>query len=98
MKRQVHLAILALLLVSGVTTAFGYSVVSSTPSGNIFEVVGSGRRTRGRRGRAFASSLNRQHGAGPLPRTLFPAYYEGIDDARRMIEAAIRDAERKVGR
>lgn len=83
---------------AGVTTAFGYSVVSSTPAGNIFEVAGTGKRVSGRRGRGFVRNLNAAQGSGPLPRTLYPAYYEGIGQARALIEAAVREAERKVGR
>lgn len=82
----------------GATVAFGYDVVSSTPAGNIYEVAGPGTRTTSPAGEAFVRSLNRAWGSGPLPRTLFPAYYAGIDRARSQILDALRDAERKVGR
>jgi len=80
------------------TVAFGYDVVSTTAPGNIYEVAGPGTRTTGPAGDAFVRNLNSAWGSGPLPRTLFPAYYAGIDRARAQIENAIRDAERKVGR
>jgi hypothetical protein len=82
----------------GVTTAFGYDVVSSTAAGAIYEVAGPGNKTRDARGQGFVRNLNRSRNEAPLPRTLFPAYYEGMSRAVPAIEAAIREAERKVGR
>lgn len=82
---------------SGVTVGFGYDVINKTPSGNIYEVIGSKRRVTGRRGARFVDNVNAKHGSGPLPRTLFPAYYDAMPQTRSLIEAAIREAERKVG-
>jgi hypothetical protein len=78
---------------SGVTTAFGMSVVQRDPAGAIFELAGSANRS----GHRFNSALNRVLGKGPYPRSLFPAYYAVMPTVQQQIEAAIRDAERKVG-
>ena len=59
---------------SGVTTSFGYSVISKNPGAAIFETAGPGNRTRGEAGRRFVRNVNRKHGSKPLPRTLYPAY------------------------
>jgi hypothetical protein len=79
---------------SGVTTAFGMSVVQKDAAGAIFELAGS----QNRSGHRFNSTLNRVLGSGPYPRSLFPAYYAVMPTVQEQIEKAIRDAERKVGK
>lgn len=82
----------------GVTLSFGYDVASKTPGGSIYEVAGPGTRTRGPAGDRFVVNLNRKRNGGPLPRSLYPAYYAAMPAAQKQIEDAVRDAERKVGR
>lgn len=87
---------------AGVTVGFGYSVVSNTPGGNLYEVVGKGTRQSvgsGERGFTFVGNLNnKRNGPERLPRTLYPAYYNVMPKVQDQIESAVRDAERKVGR
>lgn len=73
---------------AGVVVAYGIDVMSTNPAGSIYELVGS----RGRTPR-----FTDRFGGGPYPRTLYPAYYEGIGEAMRIIESAVDDAARKVG-
>jgi len=78
---------------AGVTTAFGYDVVSSTPMGAIYELMGA-------TGAVMARNMNAKHPrpAGNKPRAIFPAYYAAMPQALEQIEAAIRKAEQEVGR
>jgi hypothetical protein len=78
---------------SGVTTAFGMSVVQRDAAGAIFELAGS----KNKSGHRFNNTLNRVLGSGPYPRSLFPAYYAVMPAVQDEIQSAIRDAERKVG-
>lgn len=75
---------------SGVTIGFGYRVVSRNAGGAIFELAGSVSKDKGSMG--FA--VNDKHQTKNYPRTLFPAYYAGMDKARQKIEAALEKAKR----
>jgi len=79
----------------GVTTAFGYDVVQSNPGGAVFEVIGDKSRVTSPQGAQFVDAVSA--GAGKKPRTLIPAYYKGISEAKDRIEAALKTAMRKVG-
>jgi hypothetical protein len=88
----------------GVTTAFGYSVVTENAAAAIFEQVGAPTRkgnTSWFSSDQFIRTLVNRHGPRPKvkggKRILVPAYYEAMPSARRKIEKAIREAERKVG-
>jgi hypothetical protein len=78
---------------SGVTVAFGMTVVQRNPAGAIFELAGSENRS----GHRFNRTLNRMLNDGPYPRSLFPAYYDEMPTTVKQIQTAIREAERKVG-
>jgi hypothetical protein len=78
---------------SGVTVAFGLTVVQKNPAGAIFELAGSENKS----GHRFNRKINELTTSGPYPRTLFPAYYDVMPTAVKQIQAAIRNAERKVG-
>lgn len=80
----------------GVTTAFGYDVVQSNAGGSVFEVIGDKSRVTDERGAQFVDSVVGSRG-GKKPRTLIPAYYAGITQARERIESALKSAMRKVG-
>lgn len=80
----------------GATTAFGYDVIQSNAGGNIFEVVGDKSRTTGPGGVQFVDAINAKFGQR-RPRTLFQAYYKGINAARERMNAAVESAMRKVG-
>lgn len=80
----------------GVTTAFGYDVVQSNAGGSVFEVIGDKSRVTDERGAQFVDSVVASR-SGRTPRTLIPAYYAGITQARERIESALKSAMRKVG-
>lgn len=82
---------------TGVTVAFGYDVVQANAGGSVFEVIGDHSRTTDARGDQFVDSVVGRSSARRKPRTLIPAYYEGIEQARERITEAVREAERKVG-
>lgn len=82
----------------GVTTGFGMDVMAVGAGAGILEFAGSENRTP-----SFTEPIVSIFGAVPqgskgfMPRILLPAYYAGMKEAKPIIEAAIRDAERKVG-
>lgn len=80
----------------GVTTAFGYDVVQANAGGAVFEVIGDKSRTTGARGDQFVDAVVAGR-PGKTPRTLVPAYYEGFEQARARITAALKVAMRRVG-
>jgi hypothetical protein len=88
----------------GVTAAFGYSVVTENAAAAIFEQIGADSRkgnTSWFSSDQFIRTVVNRHGQRPRvkggKRVLLPAYYEAMPNARRKIEKAIREAERKVG-
>lgn len=87
---------------SGVFISYGLTVEQRNAQGAIFELAGGS--TKGYRGkRGGGSMLMRQNlrnkrGDGPYPRTLYPAYYSGMTEARRLIESVVEEAERRVNR
>ena len=87
---------------SGIYVSYGVQVVQKSAQGAIFELMGgSSKGYRGTRlggSQTMRANVNRKRGAGPYPRILYPAYYDGISDARNMIEAIVAEAERKASR
>ena len=81
----------------GVTAAFGYDVVQANAGGSVYEVIGDKSRVTGPQGEQFVDSVVAASSGRRNPRTLVPAYYEGIEQARERIKAALKDAMRKVG-
>jgi hypothetical protein len=88
----------------GVTAAFGYSAVTENAAAAIFEQVGADTpkgNTSWFSSEQFRRTIINRHGPRPRvkggKRVLMPAYYEAMPAARRKIEKAIREAERKVG-
>lgn len=85
---------------SGVFISYGITVEQRNAQGAIFELAGGS--NKGYRGSAGGGSmlmrqnLNNRRGQGPYPRTLYPAYYEGMGQAREMIERIVREAEARV--
>jgi hypothetical protein len=77
---------------SGITVGFGYDVVTRTPAGSIYELAGS------KSDEPMSRAMRKKRGSGPYPRTLFPAYYQAMPDAKAKIQAAITKAEGEVGR
>jgi hypothetical protein len=85
-----------------VVQKFGFDVVQMNAVGSIYELAGSRNKTSNYR-RAGSKSFNTNllkssAGTGPYPRTLFPAYYAAMPQVKRDIEAAIRAAEKAVGK
>lgn len=87
---------------SGVYVSYGVQVVQKSAQGAIYELMGgSSKGYRGTRlggSQTMRANVNNKRGAGPYPRILYPAYYDGITDARNMIEAIVAEAERKASR
>ena len=82
----------------GVTAAFGYDVVQANAGGSVYEVIGDKSRVaEGTQGEQFVDSVVANSSARRNPRTLVPAYYEGIEQARERIKAALQVAMRRVG-
>lgn len=85
---------------SGVFISYGVSVEQRNAQGAIFELAGgSSQPYRGRRGGGsmlMRQNLRNRRGDGPYPRTLYPAYYAGMGEAREMIERVVAEAERRV--
>ena len=81
----------------GVTAAFGYDVVQSNAGGSVYEVIGDKSRTTDSRGEQFVDAVVSRSSARRNPRTLIPSYYEGIEQARERITAALKVAMRRVG-
>jgi hypothetical protein len=88
----------------GVTTSFGYSVITRNAAAAIFEQIGADTRkgnTAWFSGEQFIRTIVNRHGRRPRvkggKRILVPAYYEAMPSAQRKIEKAIREAKRKVG-
>jgi len=75
---------------SGVRVVKGQAV-NMSPAGAIYMLAGS----RNKSGHQFNSVIKRQHGSGPWPRAMTPAYYaKGPQASReigRLIEQAIND-------
>jgi hypothetical protein len=74
----------------GATVGFGYDVTQANAGGSVFETVGKSS------GTSFVDRIVSQFGS-QRPKTLIPAYYATIDEARDRVEEAIRNAEREVG-
>lgn len=87
---------------SGIYVSYGVQVVQKSAQGAIFEKMGGSKKGyRGTRlggSQTMRANVNRKQGAGPFPRILYPAYYDGISHARNMIEAIVAEAERKASR
>jgi hypothetical protein len=88
----------------GVTAAFGYSTVTESPAGAIFEQIGAEQakgNTSWRSSAQFRRTVVNRHGVRPNvkggKRILVPSYYAVIGKVNDRITAAIREAERKVG-
>jgi hypothetical protein len=86
---------------SGVFISYGVNVEQRNAQGAILELAGgSSDGYRGARNSGgsllMRQNLRRKLGDGPYPRTLYPAYYEGMGDAREMIERVVAEAERRV--
>ena len=79
---------------SGVTTAFGQTVVQRNAAGAILELAGSDTPNS-----TFNSNIigYRNSPIGKIPRILGRAYYRVMPVVRVEIQAAIRRAEKKVG-
>ena len=78
---------------SGITTAFGQSVVQETAAGAILELAGS--RSMGQFNQNLISA--RKSPIGKIPRILGKAYYRVMPIVVVELQAAIRRAEKKVG-
>jgi hypothetical protein len=78
---------------SGITTAFGQSVVQETAAGAILELAGS--RSKGQFNRNIISARNSP--IGKIPRILGKAYYRVMPIVVVELRSAIRRAEMKVG-
>jgi hypothetical protein len=78
---------------SGITTAFGQSVVQETAAGAILELAGS--RSMGQFNQNLISARNSP--IGKIPRILGKAYYRVMPIVVVELQAAIRRAEKKVG-
>ena len=87
---------------SGVFISYGVTVEQRNAQGAIFELAGlSDKPYRGsRRGGSMLmrANINKKRGSGPRPRVLYPAYYEGMTEARRLIQSVVEEAERRVNR
>lgn len=85
---------------SGVFISYGVTVEQRNPQGAIFELAGLS--TKPYRGAAEGGSklmrqnLRNKRGSGPRPRVLYPAYYDGMEEARQLIERIVAEAERRV--
>ena len=72
--------------------------MQANAGGSVYEVIGDKSRVaEGTQGEQFVDSVVANSSARRNPRTLVPAYYEGIEQARERITEAVREAERKVG-
>lgn len=78
----------------GVVTSFGYRVKQMNPGGAIYELAGS----QNKSGDVFNSNLNSKRGSNRYPRIMYQAYYAGMSRAQTIIRAAIRKAEKEVGK
>lgn len=78
---------------SGITTAFGQSVVQETAAGAILELAGSA--SMGQFNQNLISA--RKSPIGKIPRILGKAYYRVMPIVVVELQAAIRRAEKKVG-
>ena len=88
---------------SGVFISYGVNVEQRNAQGAILELMGGS--SRGYRGARLnggsvlmRQNMRRKNGDGPYPRTLYPAYYEGMGEAREMIERIVEEAERRANR
>ena len=79
---------------SGITTAFGQSVVQETAAGAILELAGSDN-SRATFNKNIISA--RKSPIGKIPRILGKAYYRVMPIVVVELQAAIRRAEKKVG-
>jgi hypothetical protein len=79
---------------SGITTAFGQSVVQTSAAGAILELAGSVNKTQ-----QFNKNIinARKSPMGKIPRILGKAYYRVMPIVVVELQAAIRRAEKKVG-
>jgi len=81
---------------------FGFAVVQRDAAGSIYETAGGSDKpykgTRGGGSKKMRANINKSSGSGPYPRTLFPAYYAQMPQVQRDIEAAIKAAQKAVGK
>jgi hypothetical protein len=75
---------------SGVRVVKGQAI-NNSPAGAIYMLAGS----KNRSGHRFNNVINRQHGSGPWPRAMTPAYYakgpQAAKDIGHLIEQAINN-------
>lgn len=88
----------------GRTVGFGFQAIQKNPAASIFEMAGSDNpngsprsRKTGRGSYTFNQNINRDFKRGPIPRILYPAYYAGMPEARKDIDAALQKARKRVG-